>query len=68
MGVVYQMSCERCGTKFEHQAGTGIIFVCVGCGESNDEQSPFYCPVCSKRFDPRSEQFEASLSSVIHWD
>lgn len=68
MGAIYNMSCERCGTKFEHQAGVGNIFVCVGCGESNDENAPFFCPVCSKRFDPQDEQIERSLISVYHWD
>ena len=68
MGVVNKMSCDRCGTKFELQAGVGLIFVCVGCGESNDESSPFFCPVCNRCFDPQSEQFESLLSGVVRWD
>jgi hypothetical protein len=62
------MSCDRCGTKFEHQAGVGLIFECVGCGESNDERSPFYSPVCHRCFDLQAEHFERSLCGVVYWD
>ena len=68
MGVVYSVSCDRCGTNFEHQAGLGLIFSCVGCGESSDEHSAFYCPVCNKRYDPQSDDFGDTLTSVVNWD
>ena len=68
MGVVYKICCERCGTQFEHQSGIGVIFTCVGCGESSDDLSPFFCPVCSKRYDPKSDSFSDSLMEVCHWD
>ncbi len=68
MGVVYKIRCERCGTQFEHQAGIGLVFVCVGCGESGDELSPFFCPVCNKKYDPRDDGFSNYVSEVHHWD
>ena len=68
MGVIYKMQCERCNTAFEHQAGIGLCCTCRDCGEQNDESAPFFCPVCNKRYQPESDEFNDSLREVILWD
>ena len=68
MGVIYKMSCERCGTHFDHEAGIGFYCSCPTCGEDGDESTPFYCPVCNKRFEPESENFSDNLLQTIVWD
>lgn len=68
MGVIYKMSCERCGTHFDHEAGIGFYCSCPTCGEDGDESAPFYCPVCNKRFEPESENFSDNLLQTIVWD
>jgi PHP family Zn ribbon phosphoesterase len=68
MGVVYKMSCERCGTTFDHQAGIGFYCSCPDCGEDSGETPPFYCPVCNKRFEPLAECFNQSLVDMIVWE
>ena len=68
MGVIYKMECDRCGTKFDHQAGVGFFCACRDCGEQQDESSPFNCPVCSRRFDPESATFSESVAETILWD
>lgn len=68
MGVIYKMSCERCGTHFDHEAGIGFYCSCPRCGEDGDESAPFYCPVCNKRFEPESENFSDNLLQTIVWD
>lgn len=66
MGVIYRVCCERCGTAFEHQTGIGFVCSCVDCGERIDDDAPFFCPVCSRRFVPTSAGFADSLLEVIH--
>ena len=68
MGVLYKLRCERCGVEFEHQAGIGFSISCIGCGESRDEQAPFWCPCCNLRYDPQSEGFSERLTEIILWD
>lgn len=68
MGVVYKMSCERCGTRFDHEAGIGFFCSCPTCGEDGGESAPFFCPVCNKRFEPESDSFAASLTEMVLWD
>lgn len=69
MGVIYRVKCERCGTEFEHQAGVGFVYACVGCGDmAVDESAPFYCPACNLRYNPREENFADKLQEVILWD
>uniref|UniRef100_UPI0040573D97 hypothetical protein n=1 Tax=Alistipes sp. TaxID=1872444 RepID=UPI0040573D97 len=68
MGVLYKVKCERCHTTFDHQAGLAFFCTCTHCGEEHGEQSPFYCPVCHRRFDPKEERFEEELLEVSHWD
>ena len=68
MGVLYKIRCERCGVEFEHQAGVGFAYACVGCGEVAYEDAPFWCPSCHKRYDPQTEDFSEKLTEVILWD
>lgn len=68
MGAIYSMQCDRCNTSFIHQAGIGFVCNCHDCGEFGDESAPFFCPVCNKRFDPETEEFEKSVKEVAHWD
>lgn len=68
MGMIYSMQCDRCNTSFAYQTGVGFVCNCSDCGEQNDESSPFYCPVCHKRFDPENEEFEKCVKEVILWD
>ena len=68
MGVIYKMNCERCGTRFEHQAGVGLFCSCPTCGDAADESTPFFCPVCNRRYDPMSWGFEDSVVETIMWD
>lgn len=63
--MIYKMNCTDCGSRFEHLAGIGFACTCHDCGESSDEGAPFFCPVCNKRFDPASEEFDAALIEVI---
>lgn len=68
MGVIYKVRCERCGVLFEHQAGVGLTYACVGCGEVVDERAPFWCPVCNKLYNPGDEGFSERVQEVILWD
>lgn len=68
MGVIYRMSCERCGSRFDHQAGIGFICTCKECGEVADESAPFFCPSCHKRYQPGESDFEESVVETILWD
>lgn len=69
MGVIYRVHCERCGAEFEHQAGVGFAYACVGCGEmAVDEGAPFRCPVCNLRYNPQEENFTDKIREVILWD
>lgn len=68
MGVIYRVKCERCGAEFEHQAGVGFAYACVGCGEMADDYAPFWCPYCNLRYDPTAEGFADRLTDVVLWD
>ena len=68
MGALYKIRCERCGIEFEHQTGAGFTFACVGCGEVVDNDAPFWCPCCQKRYDPQKEDFSDKITEVILWD
>lgn len=69
MGVIYRVKCEQCGSVFQHQAGVGFAYACVGCGEgAADEDTPFCCPVCNKRYNPREKQFGERVQEVTLWD
>lgn len=68
MGVIYKMNCDRCGTRFDHQAGIGLFCSCPTCDDGADESSPFCCPVCNRRFDPTVDGFEESVVETILWD
>lgn len=63
--MIYKMNCTNCGSHFEHLAGIGFACVCRDCGEGADESAPFFCPVCNKKFEPESEEFNASLVEAI---
>ena len=63
--MIYKMSCNNCGSHFEHLAGIGFSCGCRECGEVSDESAPFYCPVCNRRFEPESDDFNNSLIEAI---
>lgn len=68
MGVIYKINCERCNTLFEHQAGMGFMCTCRDCGDFGDDNAPFFCPVCNRRYTPSTEEFSKAVVEVTHWD
>jgi rubrerythrin len=68
MGVIYRVHCEKCGVEFEHQAGVGFVYACVGCGDVSDDRAPFFCPACNQRYNPQDKDFIYKLKDVILWD
>lgn len=68
MGIIYDVVCPSCGRRFEHLAGLGMMYACIGCGEESVPSRPFFCPHCAKKIDPKEPSFESYASASSLWE
>ena len=68
MGIIYDITCPKCGGRFEHLAALGMGYMCVGCGEDGASSSLIFCPHCALKIDPSDPQFTSIASASSEWE
>ena len=61
-----QVQALRGAVRAPH--ATGVLPVCVGCGEYVETETAIRCPACRKKLNTTQEEFNEQIEVTYMWD